>query len=149
MLQIYYEGSGEWNYRLSVQMSKGLAIYEEGNVKSEKERILEDFELVKSIPNQKDLLLVYPSGTKMSHEQVSRFFETVMDGNAYKVQYWDNESQTEIRYENPDAYIGILRRHNLSTSEHETFVKFIEYYENVYGPFRGLERLAQALSGTK
>ena len=74
-----------------------------------------------------------------------KFFDIVMDGSAYKVELWDRGIHREIRYENPEVYIELLKRHNFSTIEHERFMELISYYERIYGPLTGYDRLARGL----
>lgn len=144
MLVIYARNS-RWCYRIAAQLSKGLAIYEEDTVSGSAEQILQGFRFFSEIPDQREIKLQYPDGSEMPRDQVVNFFHLVMDGSAYKVELWDHGLHREIRYENPEVYIGVLRKYKFSTIEHERFMEFISYYERIYGPLTGYERLARGL----
>lgn len=149
VLQIFFSENKTWHYRLAARLAKGFAIYEEDSVSGGAGRFLFDLALLKSIPNQRAITLRYQDGTEMSEDKVAAFFERVMDGSAYKVEFWDYGICGEVRYENPDVYVEILQRHKFSTVDHERFNQFISYYEEIYGPLSGYDRLTKALKGGK
>jgi hypothetical protein len=149
MLQIFYSDNKTWNYCHSIQLKGQLAICEEGIIKNNEDRILSDLELLKTIPDQSEIQLIARDGSLMPKDRVRRFFESVLDGCAYNVQYWDKNETREVRYENPDAYVRILLKYKLNTSEHERFNEMIKTYEEIYGPLEGQDQLIKILRSGK
>lgn len=77
------------------------------------------------------------------------FLKPLWMGSAYKVEFWNDELHGELRYDNPDVYVEILRKQKYSTVEHERFNEFVSFYEEIYGPLSGYGRLVDLLKNKR
>lgn len=51
----------------------------------------------------------------------------VMDGVMYELEISMDGKVSELIYNNPHIYIGLLERYNLPTVEHKLFTTFVDY----------------------
>ena len=127
-LQITKDKENNWNYRISFISYDSLQrviTFEENTKNIDWEKLWTKLDSldIKSISDQLQLKLVYTrdDGSQTTFNN-HRFFEQIMDGEYYYMEWYDTSGYQEIGYDNPFDYEKILEQHKLSDSnEHKRF----------------------------
>ncbi|MCF8373251.1 MAG: hypothetical protein K9H64_16650 [Bacteroidales bacterium] len=133
LIQITKELDNNWDYRLGYFKyvdTLNTFSFQDSIIKpidwKQFEVKLDSFK-VAMVPNQDEIDLKLTKGGKTYEVKNEDFFSTIMDGAAYTVEIYDNETHKLIYYNNPHSYLENLIETGLPTKEHQDFIKFVDY----------------------
>ena len=139
-LQITQDKSGKWNYRISYISEDSLQrikTFEEStkNIDWKKLWVKLDSLDIRSISDQSQLKLVLTrdDGSKVGLK-TDRYFEQIMDGDYYYMEWYDTSGYQEISYDNPFSYNKSFKKAHISDGgNHERFNQAVlilnEYFD--------------------
>jgi len=130
-LQMTVDNNDKWRYRIGYISSDSAKV----KVTEENKNSIDWLELwtkldslkIDSIPDQYDINLFYKKNGKTYSVDSRMYFEQIMDGDYYYIEWFSGEGYRSIGYDNPSSYLKSLLGHNLTgVEEHKRFIAAID-----------------------
>ena len=146
LIQVTHDKFGNWDYHLGyfkdIDTTRIIAFQD--SIKkpidwTQFQSELDSF-INSKIPDQDKIDLTLKKNGKTYRINNQTFFTTILDGVAFTIEIYDNNTHKSILYDNPESYLIELKERGLPIKEHEIFIRFTNYILNNFD-YKKLQRI--------